>query len=387
MKRFLILTSVLALTACAGSGGGSAPATGGATAGTPAPDRPNITEDSFPRETGISNSKVTSMISQIFIPKNNTNTSYNMYTLQDVKFISGDDAPSASEYVTFGINEETGVIDELHIYDDAEKIILTRQNDGNKFTVPGYTYQISYLQDGAPQVWESDIVINKITDPKMLRNQITNDMNDKNIPTETQQLILANIDKGTWANHTLTDTVQLFGKYVGERGLHHADFGRITTSVGAKVIDNDIIAGGYEIRRITNDKIVNHTATFHGTAVANIGYTDEKNGRQTTEIDTQKGATTLKVVNGTETLTMPFDDYYTVVVEKNGTDANVTFKDWSDKQDAKYKFAEESFKTNDIHFQYFGENDIPSEAVGIIEHDEDSQYKPSFDAGFGVQVR
>ena len=48
MKRFLILTSVLALTACAGSGGGSAPATGGATAGTPAPDRPNITEDSFP---------------------------------------------------------------------------------------------------------------------------------------------------------------------------------------------------------------------------------------------------------------------------------------------------------------------------------------------------
>lgn len=382
MKKILLLTGICILSAC--GGGSSTPISGGATAGTPAEGRPNRNEDSFPRETRLSNSKVTSMLSQIFIPKDDISNGYNMYTLQDVKFISSEDTPTDEDYITFDVNDTTGVIESLIIHDDTDTVTMARDGD-NIFNVPGYKYQIAYLSDGKPKVWTSEIFLTKITDPAVLRDEIIDQMTDKNIPTDKRDAILANFDKGEWGSYLLTSTFQMFGEHIGKNGLQYSDFGYNFVKVSdGQIFDHDFVAGGYEIYRIPTDKISNQSLTFTGKAVGTISYTDTE-GKQQKDISTGNNATVLVLDNGKETLTMPFNDYYTVIVEKEGDKSNIEFTDWNGT-DSNFKFENENVKSDDAWVLYYGTNNKPTEAVGTVEHSEDSTYRPSFESSFGVQV-
>ncbi len=380
MKKILLLTGICILSAC-GGGGGSTPISGGATAGKPAEGRPNVKEDGFPRETWINNSKVTSMMSQIFIPKGNVGDGYNMYTLQDVKFISSDDTPTDEDYITFDINDKTGVIEKLIIHDDTDTITMERDRD-NIFNIPGYKYQIPYMSDGEPKVWTSKIFLTKITDESAIIAQIT----DENIPADKKDAILANFDKGEWGSYLLTSTFQMFGKDIGSKnGLQYSDFGYNTTKVSdGRLFDYDVVAGGYTIYQIPADKIASQSLTFTGKAVGTISYTDTE-GKQISEISTDNNATKLVFNNGKETLTMPFNEYYTVIVEKEGDNSNIKFTDWEGK-DSKFKFTNETATPDNAWIMYYGKDNNPSEAVGTIEHSEDSENRPTFNAGFGAQV-
>ena len=379
MKKILLLTGICILSAC-GGGGGSTPISGGATAGKPAEGRPNINEDSFPRETRISNSQVTSMLSQIFIPKGNVGDGYNMYTLQDVKFISSEDTPTDEDYITFGVNDKTGVIENLIIHDDTDTITMERDRD-NIFNIPGYKYQIAYMSNGEPKVWTSKIFLTKITDKAALRDEIIGQMTDENIPADKKDAILANFDKGEWGSYLLTSTFQ----YVSKNGLQYSDFGYNTTKVSdGQLFDYDVVAGGYTIYQIPADKIASQSLTFTGKAVGTISYTNTE-GKQISEISTDNNATKLVFDNGKETLTMPFNEYYTVTVEKDGNTSNIKFTDWKGT-DSKFKFTNETATPDNAWIMYYGKDNNPSEAVGTIEHSEDSANRPTFDAGFGAQV-
>ncbi|MFQ6729924.1 MAG: hypothetical protein ACLRFK_02630, partial [Alphaproteobacteria bacterium] len=108
-------------------------------------------------------------------------------------------------------------------------------------------------------------------------------------------------------------------------------------------------------------------------------------GKQQKDISTGNNATVLVLDNGKETLTMPFNDYYTVIVEKEGDKSNIEFTDWNGT-DSNFKFENENVKSDDAWVLYYGTNNKPTEAVGTVEHSEDSTYRPSFESSFGVQV-
>ena len=101
-----------------------------------------------------SNYALTSMLSQIFIPKDNEDNvltspsggvraatdvkisgkDYTAYDLENVKFYMADELPSDEMYVTFGINE-SGAIDSLHMHDGDEEMSPERIGKTNKFNM------------------------------------------------------------------------------------------------------------------------------------------------------------------------------------------------------------------------------------------------------------
>lgn len=398
MKKILLLTGICILSAC-GGGGGSTPISGGATAGKPAEDRPNLNDHLISKDARESNYALTSMLSQIFIPKDNEDNvltspsggaraatdvkisgkDYTAYDLENVKFYMADELPSDEMYVTFGINE-SGAIDSLYMHDGDEEMSPERIGKTNKFNMTVYRYQI----DGN---WMSDLFLAKVTDTEKLREEIADQIKD--LPAERQSEILKLFDenKGFWVDSEMTSEISLFGKDVGTNGLRYADFGYDIMTVGNDIASKDhvIIAGGYDVLNIPVTQIGNQKLQFKGKAVANISYKDTNNW-QSRPISTGNNATVLVFENGKEKLTMPFVDYYTVIVEKEGDNSNIKFTDWKEGTDSKFKFTNETVTSDDAWIMYYGTNGKPFEAVGTVEHSENTGHRPSFEAGFGVQV-
>lgn len=397
MKKILLLTGICILSAC--GGGGSTPISGGATAGKPAEGRPNLNDHLISKDARESNYALTSILSQIFIPKDNEDNvltspsggaraatdvkisgkDYTAYNLEDIKFYVSDELPSDDMYVTFGINE-SGAIDSLYMHDGDEEMSPERISNTNKFKMFLYKYQISD--------WQSDVFLSEIEDRKKLRTELQKQMEDDGLSAKEQTELLSHFDnqRGIWLTTEINSEIKLFGKEVGKHGLRYADFGYDIMTIGnSTTADNTIIAGGYEVLKIPVTQIANQKLQFSGKAIGNISYKDT-DGWQSSEISTGNNATVLVFDNGKETLTMPFNEYYTVIVEKDGNDSNIQFTDWKGLKDSKFKFNKETAKSDDAWIMYFGINNKPSEAVGTVAHSEDTKYKPTFEAGFGVQT-
>ena len=392
MKKALLLTSVCALAAC--GGGSSAPISGGATAGTPTDGRPLTSEHYISADVRGSNQIVTSAASQIFIAKDGSSPivirsaspveingkQYDEYTLEDIKFYPTGVKPGEEMYVRF-LTDDNGRIDTLEQFDNGYELTVTRDGENSIFAQHVYKYKIGD--------WHSDYFLAEITDPAELRAALEKQLDGKSYKDE----ILAQIDSGEWEAQNHTEEIEMHGKHVGEgksKGLRYSDFGYDIMTESDNTEDYSIIAGGYEVMNIPYTEIVGKNMTFRGKAIATGSY-KYNNAWKQDHFTTGDNDTVLEMeIDGetiTETLTMPFKDYYTVVVTKEGDESQIQFTDWKGAADSKLKFAQENdIVTNDAWIQYFGQNGKPSEAVGTITYEEESTYKPSFDAGFGVKI-
>ncbi len=387
MKKCLILTSVLALAACGGGSGGG---------------KPGIIPDSGMRasETAItSNSHVTSMASEILVAKDGTSPSivrsgtvtnggkeYISYHLDDAKFYY--DTEPGDEYVSFGIDEENGRIKEIRMYngDKLEEMAVredSANDDSSVFRNNVYKYNVTvgantyYTDSLAPKQYTVDEIKNAFRDawedevPENTMNDIISSVTENMEPTE----------------YVHRNVVDLQGKGLA-RKLRYADFGY--TTILAKEIhedgdgvgdDNNIVYGGYEIKEIKNPENL-AGATFTGKAIAALGPVHE-NG--STKIETGDTATQLQIdASGNTTLTMPFNNWYTVTVNKP-VDGNYSVSwtgDTSLTGENTYALDSEKPVNNlETNIIYYGDNNVASEAVGGVGFQNNNV---EFNGAFGV---
>ena len=398
MKKISILTSLLTLTACAGSGNHANNSTDIIRAGT---------TGTISFEAAKSNSNVTSMVSEIGYASDGTTINigdtsriatnifiyngkeYTSYKLDDVRFSQGpsNGEINEDEYVTFGIDENTGEINSVVYHDGEEVFDAVRQGDTNVFTTNVYKYYLN----GYPQ---TDSFDTRPTKDQVIA-AITTNIQDVNVRNYYLNMIEELGDEWDNDEHmvskTQNHTFELKGKDL-KKQLHYADFGYDTlTTVGQEEEpDYSVVAGGYDIKKVdlNQPEFANKKLNFSGTAIGAKSYNDDED-YISEKISTNDGSATLSFDNGQETLVMPFNDYYTVTVNKNGNNSNIEFTDYKGS-DNNFKFTKESGITTGstdyafVNIKYFGDNNAPSESVGTVYYEEHSGQYPAFEAAFGM---
>ena len=336
MKKYFILTSVLALTACGGgSGGGS------------------ISGMTDYERAAQSNSVITGMVSRIQSGDSYNNLSRSATThrastnggsvsgtvyLDDVLFESGDKEygdESENFKMRFHVNAN-GKIDGLHTIDDGEEEVIGRVGDENRF----------FKQD------------------------------------ETEEVSVS---------------VALLGR---ERGLKYSDFGFLTIDgVEYGESENDIrhfvmpIAGGYEAKNITDtmnaDGLTNNVV-FNGIAVAGVGEPNTFVAGERLTLRDNNATLTFDKETGNEILAAHFAGY-------TDSETGIQYNDWYNVEATKYADgdAKIAFSTPEgrtiptgfeatgsgkvqnnsaehrlsVGFNYYGDSaNNPNEATGIIHY-------------------
>lgn len=394
MKKTLILTSVVALAACGGgSGGGNAP--GVQNSGM------RVSSDAI-----LSNKNVTSMASEILVAKNGTvpdivrsasvvngGTEYIAYHLDDATFFDSDMDVDDGEYIKFGVDKD-GQIDKISWH--RENIVESVDRDGpdtNVFTENVWQYRVGVHVEGQPgmQNWydtDSLPVIDREYSKAEIKEAFREKYGDSLTP-EDYVMLDTEIDNDNMTRYEYThhNVINLQGKDMPESNkLRYADFGYTT------ILDNDDYQNNIQVGEDTSTifggyddiKEIKHTQDFRdmnftGKAIAVLG---PAWGNGDTLIETADTATTLSIDNnGTQTLTMPFDNYYTISVEKpqNG---NETIS-WTGSTTTGYDLGNPSQNTNQtFNIKYYGDDGVPSEAVGGIFFQNNNV---EFNGAFGVK--
>lgn len=331
MKKYLILTSVLALAACGGGGGGD---------GGPIliPEANRITA-----QDRASNANVTSMVSEIGI------------------------APNGSSIIlargATGLIEQDGVQYRAYRLDDAdfETITTIGDTDDLKFTVDknGRIDGIQLINDSnctGPNC-PPNIYRKMVRDGNTNKFQIAPDANGINGTAE-------------------------YISYGKALGLQYADFGvvHIDGTWGAEQRTYDKpFAGGYDIKEIDDDDIA-ASVTFTGTAKGSVAGKDA----QFVNIEDKSATLAFDRATGSETLNANFDNWYNMRVVKDNTDhINVTFDDTGKAVAENVKFATQPtanlvsgfngpqrneavvFETN-----YYGDGANPSESTALFQYQQ-----------------
>lgn len=213
-----------------------------------------------------------------------------------------------------------------------------------------------------------------------------------------------------WYPIKFTGAVQSLGK---SNHLKYSDFGHYTLD---EFNFTWVYQGGIEDKKIDPSKLPNEKMVFNGTAIGNLQsnyYVDgvnimedeEHDGKNNTFITTNTGAANLTFENGTEKLHMPFNDWYTVDVVKNGDYADhvqftgddskiaehirLTYKDitYTDENNCHGNCGHEmnerakwNWTNDDIHSgtqtrittNYYGDNNKPGEATAFMNHVDDN---------------
>ncbi len=385
MKKLTILTSVLALAAC--GGGNNAPVV---------PDSGmRVSSDAI-----ASNQNVTSMASEILIAKDGTapnivrsasvvngGTEYIAYHLDDAKFFDNH-MDSADEYISFGIDENNGQINNMSYHwkennSDMVESVNRESSDNSVFTENVYKFHVTvgmntyYTDSLVPgqyskeQIKEAfhDAYDGEISDDILLDIEAAVDATDM-VPTE----------------YVHRHVIDLQGNDMPESNkLRYSDFGY--TTILAKEIheegdgvgdDNSVIFGGYEIKEIQNPNLTNGM-TFSGKAVAALGVVHENAVKK---IETGDTDTTLTIdANGKETLTMPFNNYYTISVEKpQNADETIS---WTGTTTIGYALdGNQPVNNQQINMKYYGDTTTPSEVVGGVKFQNNNV---EFNGAFGVK--
>ncbi len=400
MKKILILTSILGLTACGGGSHDAATQNDIIRAGT---------TGTVSLDAAKSNSNVTSMVSEIGLASDGSTVNigntgrtatnhftyngkeYTSYRLDDVRFGMGpsNGAINEDEYITFGIDEHTGEITKIIYHEGEEVSNIARQSDTNVFTANVYRYYLN----GQPQTDSYD----KRPTKEQVRTDIARNLENSGPGVKEYYLGLFDALGDDWDNpeHLVTKTqnhtFELKGKDLNTK-LRYSDFGYDTlTAVGEEDgPDYTVIAGGYDIKQIdvSQTKFANKKIKFSGTAIGAKSY-NEGEDYISEKISTNKGAATLQFNKGQETLVMPFNNYYTVTVNKNGNNATIDFTDYKGSNN-NFKFAKETGITTNssdyafVNIKYFGDKDKPSEATGTVYYEEHIGKVPAFEGAFGV---
>lgn len=397
MKKTLILTSILALAACGGgSGGGSAP----------------VVQDSGMRVSSdaiLSNKNVTSMASEILIAKNGTapnivrsasvvngGTEYIAYHLDDAKFFESD--MEDGEYISFGIDEK-GQINNMsyHWQDNGSDVVESINRDGpdsSIFTENVYKYHVELANHDV--LYTDSLPVDEYSKDQIkqaFRHTYDGELSDEVFAEIDSIIDSTNMEPTEYVHHHVVD---LQGKDLPDANkLRYGDFGY--TTILAKEIheegdgvgdDNSVVFGGYEIKEIQNPTLTG--MTFSGKAIAALGGIHQNGVKK---IETDDTATTLTIDNnGKQTLTMPFNDYYTINVEKpqNGNETiswtGNTSLDYVDPETSEHKNfaldANQPVNNQHVSMKYYGDNATPSEVVGGVKF---TNSDVEFNGAFGVK--
>ena len=398
MKKCFILTSVLALAACGGgSGGGNA----------------IVVQDSGMRVSSDaiqSNKNVTSMASEILVAKNgaspnivrssavvNSGTEYIAYHLDDAKFFEND--MESDEYISFGI-DKNGQIDNMsrHWKENGSDMVESVNRDGpdsSIFTENVYKYHVELANHAV--LYTDSLPIYEYSKEQIkqaFRDAYEEDLSDEEFAEIDSIIDSTDMEPTEYVHHHVID---LQGKNLPDSNkLRYGDFGY--TTILAKEIhesgdgvgdDNSVVFGGYEIKEIQNPTLTTGM-TFSGKAIAALGGIHQNGVKK---IETDDTATTLTIDNnGKQTLTMPFNDYYTINVEKpqNGNETITwtgnTSLDYVDPETSEHKTfaldANQPVNNQHVSMKYYGDNATPSEVVGGVKF---TNSDVEFNGAFGVK--
>ncbi len=355
MKKYLVLTSVLALAACGGgSGGGGA----GAPAGVRAAVDPSAVQ---------SNSAITSMASEILVASDGSapvlniarsgsvvhnGKTYTSYRLDDVNFRVATGANDAN--LKFHM-DNIGKIDSLVMNVGTGNQYMDRRGDTNEFRGIVYEYVVLNAPDDQhmddPSYNDADTKVRLVYSP-------SNDLTDYSVLTAAAQgkcpagksCRWDRIDQAFRVSSEGTDfkysdfgklETDNFGKYKGvtaenletsktQKTIAGSD-GHVTTDFKTEwsdlAYDNgyETFAGGYAAlqKRPTN------TMEFTGKATGSVYATDMDSHADEHLALQDNNASLVFTVNSngssTETLSMAFDNWYDVTVTKtNATDGTST---------------------------------------------------------------
>ena len=231
MKRYVMLTSVLALAACGGGSGG------GGSAGTPSggyvAPRPAVTPG-----VATSNAEITNMSSEIVVASNsntpvsvvrsatvnNSGVTYTSYRLDDVKLFTAENLDtSGHSYINLELNNNTGEIDavKMMVGGEASGRIARDTTDTTTFAGPIFEYTL----DGEDKAQFR--VVDNGQDMAALNALATQN----------------NLSGGHWNR---VDERMIFGTNGADVGLQYSDFGHFNPIYKSKnkelSSDADILA-------------------------------------------------------------------------------------------------------------------------------------------------
>ena len=403
MKKLAILTSILALAACGGGGGGSAPIMPNAPVVPDVPAMPDsgmrVSDDAIE-----SNELITSMASEILIAQDGTlpniirpahivhrGNKYLAYHLDDAKFFDNT-MESTDEYISFGIDENTGEINNMsyHWKENDNDVVesIDRNPNSRIFTEHVYKYKVQ-LDNGNTYYTDSlPVLPNRQQYPKEQIIEAFKDAYDGDVSESTLDAIIAKVesmDELIATEYVHDHVIDLHGKSLpNSHKLRYSDFGY--TTILAKEInqegdgtgdDNSVVFGGYGVQQIKNPEQL-HDLEFSGKAIAALG---KKHGNGNTTIATDDTAAKLTVdEHGVQTLIMPFNDYYTIqVVKPQNGDETIT---WQGSTNVGHELdANQSVNNQHVEIQYYGNNKKPTEAVGGVFFQNNNT---EFNGAFGL---
>ena len=185
-------------------------------------------------------------------------------------------------------------------------------------------------------------------------------------------------------------------------GLRYSDFGLITINAEHIGQSGELIIpfiGGYETKKI-NPENINTTMVFNGRAVGSV--TSVRYGANSgivLNLDTSNNTNendkiaTLSFENGTSTINAKFDNWYDIKHVKSNNDEYIEFRNYTNDEERandfrmvsdsgaetfelrnhQYQEYEEGEPTEEIgntlnsDIRYYGDNNNPTEAVGLIQ--------------------
>lgn len=447
MRKYFVLTSVLALCACGGGSGGGGGGSGAPV--TPTNVRSAITD----ADVLSSNSNVTKMATEILVANDNSGTpilnrsatvrqnghTYTSYRLDDVNFRVATGANDA--YMRFNM-DETGKIDSL-IMDTGNTIgvqHMDRNEDTNQFRGIVYEYIVLSADDDQhmddPALEDRETLVRMVVAP-------SNDINDYSVLSNAASGKCPAGKSCRWdridqafrvsaqgSNFKYSDFGQLetdnFGKYKGvtENTFAASKTQKTVDGSGGHVTSdfktawNQLsfdrgsftFAGGYNVDAVKHRPT--ETTTFTGKAIGSV-YASNSATHSDVVIPLQDDAATLTFAvapNGstTETLNMAFDNWYDVTVTKDANGNNIQFTnlagevDSSDENGVTFRndgsldkdnfttaVNADSLKTQGLlDMGYYGINST-EEATGVVRYKEtttvgNTQYEREFNAGYGM---
>lgn len=413
MKKYIILTSLIVLTAC---GGGS----GGSPTGDPARPR-NTTSPIVSDKTYNSNKNVTSMVSRLLISNDSAKRTlartstvqyegadYKEYDLSDVKFAVADES-----FETDGMK--------LIIEPETKEIIALDMDFGAE---PGYPTIYKYVRDENGKITSLEPVSEEeATDAEMHPEKylvrtssndnefigfvnFSDDEDDENNNENNNQNNNENqntpgdeeLDGANWVQTKVK--YNSLGQLSEKHKLRYSDFGNI--EIAALPGWRAMFVGGYDIKQIEPQNI-DTEKTFNGHATASVVAIKKGTGTAIA-LDDKNASLTFK--DGESKLSAEFDKWYNVAYseeyDENGNAINktATFTNFKNDGDDKFRMLSdtkddngnyisdtaanglvmtavtnteqhgsniETFDSIRSDIRYYGDNGNPSESVGLIQ--------------------
>lgn len=380
MKKFAVLTSILALTACGGGSGGGHSSVSGATnesrfqydiirAGTTGKTTANAAN---------SNSFVTGMVSEIGLAEDGSTINigkvgrsasnkfsyngkeYTSYKLNDATFLLMDEGDPGEMKFHVKDSGEIGEIDQIVLLPDEEDLAEDPNDQGKTFNRYGNTNKFT----GTVKIEDNNEV----------------------------------------------DTTLTYDSMGRDLGLTYSDFGGI--DIAAIPGWRPVFIGGYDVKQIDQDKIAKDD-TFYGKATGSVMakrtineklYEDQEN----LVLNADAKLVFSRANGGTSTLTANFPNWYKIAYVEDKDNQSITFSDFKDKKvdlideegnvvknvsnyykltsdtgssftvnntnklkEFNYEDAQnptfEEFNHINSNIRYFGDNNIASEAVGLVQ--------------------